>query len=507
MLPNDIAIGSAALFIGSVPLHERDDLEICANHLSGPLAEATFTAALAAGIDDATRDLDEAHQNMLTAKDDNDGLTHIIADRRALPTEMVPVGPLMMTRQQNRDELPILQANADNRAFSGDHDHEKCASNGISGWLIAAGVSIIEGGFSARIFNVDLGHLTLNVLTWATIVVLLTLFNHHLIKIGGRRQREYRETRKQNQIVAQMAFATIHGQTLSVPVTPRPTGSQPGPRPPTGPEIAGLEAGTEEVKYRRRLRSVAMAVLWTPLVALFLAMYLRFHEFTQRVLGGLFGYVFPIVIVLVLAALTWWALQIASQGNGLGDRQFAAQAVEMQTQQLDAMHDHDALALAAHRQTALKLGRERVDDADHKAHLFCTYVEIGRRAAAQVLGVRELRPIKIANIELPEWARRARVLDGLESERMRGATLDPLAQTSAMYLVARHRTPWEIFRNAPAKIPNLAAAGEHSMPVMNRPWLHSPAAFPAGQHRPRLTLCLAVIAILVVTITAVILLI
>jgi hypothetical protein len=209
-----------------------------------------------------------------------------------------------------------------------------------------------------------------------------------------------------------------------------------------------------------------MGALWTPLILLLLAMYLRFEDFVGRILDGFFGYLFPAVIIALLAALTWWALDRASRGNILGERLSAARDADTETDAIDNDLQTTAETLSANRQSNLDTGAAHVIAADARVRDLLAAADRGRALAAQQLGVEELPDVDVTSLRPITWAQRDRIITALQREQTRGSELDHQARTTAMQPLTPHQTPWTIFQIPTAKVPDLALTSGNSTPAI-----------------------------------------
>ena len=206
-----IAMGVAAMHIGSVAPDQRT-AETIAERLNGPGHEAAIQALFAEGVRRAEPILTQADQHRQAAQEANDQLEHLIHARRTLPEQIAPIAGAHLTRHQVRTQLPIWQQVAENRALAGDTEHEKQPGRSWIGWVLAFIIAVIEAGITIRIFNVSITALSLSAVTWLGITAALVFFNHLVLNEAGSAQRDYRETRKQNRLIAEKAIGTTHAR-------------------------------------------------------------------------------------------------------------------------------------------------------------------------------------------------------------------------------------------------------------------------------------------------------
>lgn len=204
-----VACGVGALHIGAVPPAQRTADTIAAQ-LDGPGHDAVVQAVITEGVQRAEPALAAADLHRRDAQTANDQLDRLIHDRESLPAELVPIAGAHMSRQHVRDALPAWQQNGENRALAGDAEHENRPGRGWIGWILAVIVAVIEAGITIRIFNVSFSALSLSALTWLGVTAALVFFNHLVVKEAGRAQRNYREIRKQNRLIAEHAIGTTH---------------------------------------------------------------------------------------------------------------------------------------------------------------------------------------------------------------------------------------------------------------------------------------------------------
>ena len=120
----------------------------------------------------------------------------------------------------------------------------------------------------------------------------------------------------------------------------------------------------EQVRRARRSQWLALAIYGIPLLLLMGGLYLRMFASAERLLDlGMFGYVFPLIVVTVLASLLWaLVVEPYSRGNALGDHLHSQLAVDAETVELDEQY------LSAGRDAAQE-GRRQVADCSGRAAL------------------------------------------------------------------------------------------------------------------------------------------
>lgn len=271
---------------------------------------------------------------------------------------------------------------------------------------------------------------------------------------------------------------------MTYPLPPAATPASEGPHL-TGPQIAGLAAGPYEERHARLRRNTAMLAVWGPLTLLLAAMYLRFQTFVDRIVNGVFAYLFPAVIIAILATLTWWGLQREARGNVLGDRLHDGAAHDARTEQLDRTHHDHALHLAATRAHALDAAHDQTAEAQAIPLRLVASADLGRKIAADFYNVPKLTPHDRTRVQIPAWTHLTRVQDAIQREHLRGVDLDPRAATSHLRTPTQHTTPWTAFTTPAPKTPDLGASTGTTPPLTPPLFAGRPTPPTATRRRKR----------------------
>ncbi len=187
----------------------------------------------------------------------------------------------------------------------------------------------------------------------------------------------------------------------------------------TGPQrpgqIAGLAPSEAEVRSARRGRLVASTIYGIPLVLLMIGMYVRLFASADRLDLGLFGYIFPLVVVVVLPALLWaLVVEPYSRGNSLGDHLREQKAVDAETveQDLELLERgredvHEARRQFDIAKTALLSADEEISDMAELGHR-------GLLIAHATLGVSTLSEVRRDNVNAHSYPQRDRIATAIE---------------------------------------------------------------------------------------------
>ena len=221
-------------------------------------------------------------------------------------------------------------------------------------------------------------------------------------------------------------------------------------------QVAGLAPSAGEVRTARRGRILAFAIYGIPLLLLMIGMYVRLFASADRLDLGFFGYVFPLIVVAVLASLLWaLVVEPYSRGNSLGDHLQAQQAVDAETVDLD-------LELLDQGREAVREGRRQADlartallSADEELVEMADLGHRGLQIAHAALGVPSVTAIRPENLITPTFLQRDRIARAVEAELARTERDAVDLEQSTLPALEELDSPHLVYAVAPSVEPDL----------------------------------------------------
>ena len=490
--PSPVVRQLAATLVDTCPLEIRNDAEACAHHLQGITAAHGLTSLRGEGRRRAEPHLAAADEALDALTDSTDQLEAAVQQRQALPDEVVDAQPQRGSRADIRRQLSQNQWLAGQREMVGDREHlQPGKPHWWIGWPVAIIVAVIETVVTLRIFNVDLTHVSFSALPWLALTVGLVFFNHNVAAYLGEKRRIARET----------VDAATRLNTAAVHRMHRPGDIRSGAAQRPAGQLAGRAPAAATVRRARWARGIAMAIYGIPLILLMLGMYVRLFGSAERLELGLFKYVFPLIVVAVLAALLWaLVVEPYSRGNALGDHLRSQQEVDRETDQRDVDLRDEGLAAAQAGRRHADAARSALMSVDEE---FAEVAEQGHRAmqiASVVLGVDDLGAVRETNLTDQAFPHRDRI------ERAVGAELRRLEQAAEALERCQlpsheiHDSPHMVYADPPSVLPDIAFVPPATMPSYPRTTLDGegtePDERPTGGHgRPLLAAALLAIVL------------
>ena len=302
------------------------------------------------------------------------------------------------------------------------------------------------------IFNVDLTHFyLLSFLPWLALTLGLVFFNHQVAAYLGEKRRIAREVLDAATRLNTSALHRIHRETGGARMT-----SLVADNHDQAARVAGLAPSAERVRRARRARSLALAIYGIPLVLLMIGMYLRLFSASTRLGLGLFDYVYPLIVVSVLAALLWaLVVEPYSRGNALGDHLRSQEAVDRDTT------ERGAELLKAGREAAQE-ARQRADEgraalmsADQEIADMATIGYRGLQIAHSALGVATIGVIRTENMMAQPFPHRDRIETGINTELDRTARGLSALEACELSPLDPLDSPHLVYETPPTVVPDL----------------------------------------------------
>lgn len=299
-----------------------------------------------------------------------------------------------------------------------------------------------------RIFNIDLTAFSWSWMPWIALTVGLVFFNHNVAGYLGEKRRAARETRDAATRLHTHAVHRMHHAADGWPAW-----SADRPR-----QVAGLAPSADQVRRARRAQWLALVIYGVPLLLLMGGLYLRMFASAGRLLDlGAFGYVFPLIVVTVLASLLWaLVVEPYSRGNALGDHLRSQLAVDAESVALDEGY--------------LKEGREAAQDARRHAEAaqtallsadqeFAELAEIGHRGlqiAHAALGVPTVGAVRAENMISQPFPHRDRVGHSVQAQQTRAEQDLARLEQPVLAPIEAADSPHTVYAAPPAVVPDLA---------------------------------------------------
>ena len=234
--------------------------------------------------------------------------------------------------------------------------------------------------------------------------------------------------------------------------------------PDQAARVAGLAPSAERVRRAKRARSLAMAIYGIPLVLLMIGMYLRLFSASERLGLGLFDYVYPLIVVAVLAALLWaLVVEPYSRGNALGDHLRSQEAVDRDTT------ERDEELLIAGREAAQE-ARQRADEglaalmsADQEIADMATVGHRALQIAHSALGVATVGAIRPENMIAQPFPHRDRIEIGINTELDRTARGLSALEACELSPLDPLDSPHLVYETPPTVVPDLGFVAPGTM--------------------------------------------
>jgi hypothetical protein len=471
--PSPIARQFAAMLVATCPHGIRHDPDACAAHLQGVAAAQGLTELTAEGRRRAEKHLAGADAALDELVQANDTLEDSARQRRALPEQVVDAKPHRASRAEIRRQLAQNQQIAAQRELVGNLEHLKSGHAGPLGWVIATIVAVIETVVTMRVFNIDLSAFSWSWMPWLALTLGLLIFNHNVAGYLGEKRRAAREV---HDAATRLHTHAVHRMHHAADGWPARTAARPG-------QVAGLAPSADQVRRARRAQWLALAIYGVPLVLLMAGLYLRMFASTERLLDlGVFGYVFPLIVVTVLASLLWaLVVEPYSRGNALGDHLHSQLAVDAETVELDEQFVNDGREAAQEALRHAEAARAALMSADQE---FTELAEIGHRAlqiAHAALGVPTVGVVRPENLIHQPFPHRDRIGRAVQQQEARTADASARLEQPSLTPIEAADSPHSVYETPPAVVPDLAFVAPETL----APYADSTLGFEVGSEPPR----------------------
>ena len=185
-------------------------------------------------------------------------------------------------------------------------------------------------------------------------------------------------------------------------------------------QVAGLAPSEAEVRRGRHGRITAFVIYGIPLILLMVGMYVRLFTSADRLGLGMFTYVFPLIVVAVLAALLWaLVVEPYSRGNALGVHLNGQEDVDQETVEMDREILERGRTAAVDARRNADLARSALVSADGDVEQMKELGHRGLQIAHAALGVPEVGTVREVNLRAETFPHRDRIAATVSAESAR----------------------------------------------------------------------------------------
>ena len=187
-------------------------------------------------------------------------------------------------------------------------------------------------------------------------------------------------------------------------------------------QVAGLAPSAAQVNRARRSQWLALAIYGIPLILLMIGLYLRLFASAERLVlpglfGTVFGYLFPLIVVSVLAALLWALLvEPYSRGNTLGDHLRSQEQVDAETVRIDEELLVNGREYASEAKKHAEAARTALISADEQVADMAEVGHRGLQIAHAALGVGTIGGVRAENMIAQAFPQRQRIEQAVAEE-------------------------------------------------------------------------------------------